>query len=107
MPSTTELNRSSLQVYLADSCSLDTAMKSSQFILQMNEYIDSNPLLKDALQTHDLLTGLKTIKNAARYKGGLNTVIQNASKSSGLSILGIFIDRFGAMAKYQQIPLNE
>lgn len=62
---------------------------------------------KDGLDIHDVYKGAKAAVRAAPYVGNMNALIKDSGASGGASVLGVFVDRFGAMAKQQGIELNE
>jgi hypothetical protein len=68
---------------------------------------NSQIALKGGLDAHDLYKGAKAAKAAAGYTGNMNLLIRDFGASGGASVLGVFIDRFAAMAKNQGIEVNE
>ena len=87
------------------------AVKLNVYLGQMYSYIQDHPsllkALKDTLDAHDVYKGSKAAIGAAPYVGSLNAMIYNYGLSGGASVLGVFVDRFGALAKSQGIKLNE
>lgn len=89
----------------------EKAAKYSSYLQDMSDYIQKHPDLQTALKgtkdSYDVYKGAKAAKVAAGYTGSLNALIKDYGSSGGASVLGVFVDRFGAMAKNQGIELNE
>lgn len=106
------VSRSTLHEQLTkDGLTNDQAVKSTSYLHQMSSYIQEHPgvltALKGGLDAHDVYKGSKAAVGAAAYTGSLNTMIRNHGMSGGATVLGVFVDRFGALARSQGIELNE
>jgi hypothetical protein len=77
----------------------------------MSDYIDKHPdvrkALSDGFDAHDVYYGAKAAIGSAGYTGNLNRLIKSYGMSGGASVLGVFVNRFDALAKSQGIELNE
>jgi hypothetical protein len=91
--------------------SSDKAAKLGIYLQQMFDYMQKHPGVEAALKNlkdgREVYEGTKAAVVAAPYVGSLNTLVQDSGRSGGASVLGVFVDRFGTMAKAQGIQLNE
>jgi len=94
-----------------DGLSNDAATKSASFLVRVSDFIQQNHKLRDAfndtIQLHDVYTGAVASVETAPYVGDLNKLIQSRGISGAASVMGVFVDRFGALADSQGIELNK
>jgi hypothetical protein len=81
------------------------------YLLEILEYIKEHPELEEALKygkdAREVYKGAKEAIVAGRYTGSLNALVKDYGSSGGASVLGVFVDRFAALAKYKGIEVNE
>lgn len=81
------------------------------YLLEILQYLKKHPEVEEALKygkdAHEVYEGAKKATKAGRYTGSLNALVKDYGSSGGASVLGVFVDRFAALAKYKGIELNE
>lgn len=98
---------SSIQGYV----DVENVARFGSYLAEINKYLKDHPylieIIQDGFDLHDVIDGARKGFVAARYVGSLNLRVQDWGASGGASVLGVFVDRFGAMAKKDGIEVNE
>jgi hypothetical protein len=98
---------STIQSYVDDS----EFRKTGAYLVSITKYLRDNEdvrsTLKYMLDGYQIFDGAKKGFMAARYTGDLNLRIQDWGASGAAGVLGVFVDRFSAMADYQGIKLDK
>ena len=95
----------------ASGTSKGSVAKNGAYLKQMSDYIQASPNLQEALKLANngyvVVKGTKAARIAATYTGNMNGMVKDFGAAGGASVLGVFVDRFGGLAKSQGIELNE
>ena len=84
---------------------------SRDFFWRCSDIFKKHPEVEEALKygkdAYDVYDSAQKAVKASGYTGSLNALVRDYGASGGASVLGVFVDRFAALARYEGIELNE